>query len=112
MEHELGDGGREDEHEQRNQHEARSPSHGSVTMVTARPARNFSSSAADRWSSASAHMPYESTSNTSSDGLASAKACTRRADRSSLPTRTRTLPPGSTPRSDSCSGATFSWQLP
>lgn len=56
FENELGDRGGEDQHQQRNEHEARSPPHG-VTTFTVWPARSLSVSAAERRSSASVQSP-------------------------------------------------------
>ena len=60
VEHELGQGRGEDQHEEGHEHEARPPPHGAapgVTIVIDWPARSCNSPAAERRSRARAHIP-------------------------------------------------------
>ena len=104
---ELHDRREQDQREQHHQDQARAAPHARASCEElgrrgSRPslaARTPSSAAADRRSSAIAHMPYESTSTTSSDGLASANAVTQRARRvSRTPAASDTVISSASPR--------------
>src|SRR5207245_10158966 len=82
------------------------------TSVTADAGSSAHSAAAEPRSRASDAKPYESTSSTSSDGLASAYVCNHRTERACSPKRTSIAASGSAPCARSSSGSTLSWQLP
>jgi len=103
-EHELGEGRGQDDEEQDGDGDGGSGAHGyegpwSVpvtvapggTSVTAEAGSNAHSAAAEPRSRASEAKPYESTTSTSSDGLASAYVCTQRTERTWSPNRTSSV---------------------